>query len=130
VGVKSFIAVIVAGSPLALIFAWPFELTPEGIKRSDEVPADVSITNKIGRKLLVMMALVAGVAGSLLVWQIVRRSPAAGSATPATSCTSADDRDATVHRRSCRGLSLPGRVAGTRSWWSGADGANVLRQDW
>ena len=49
-----------------------------GIKRSEEVPADVSITNKIGRKLLVMMALVAGAAGSLLVWQIVRRSPAAG----------------------------------------------------
>ncbi len=41
------------------------------------------------RKLLVMMALVAGVAGSLLVWQIVRRSPAAGSATPATSISMA-----------------------------------------
>ena len=61
----------------------------EGIKRSEEVPADVSITNKVGRKLLVMMALVAGVAGSLLVWQIVRRSPAAGSATPATSISMA-----------------------------------------
>ncbi len=56
---KAFIAMIAAGFPLALIFAWAFELTPEGIKRSDEVPADESITNKTGRKLLVMVALVA-----------------------------------------------------------------------
>ncbi len=71
----------------------------EGIKRSEKVPADVSITNKTGRKLLVMMALVAGAAGSLLVWQIVRRSPAAGSATPATSI-----RMAAVPLKSTAGL--------------------------
>lgn len=63
------------------------------------MPADVSITNKIGRKLLVMMALVAGAAGSLLVWHIVRRSPAAGSATPATSI-----RMAAVPLKSTAGL--------------------------
>ncbi len=30
---KLVIAVVVLGFPLALIFAWAFELTPEGIKR-------------------------------------------------------------------------------------------------
>ncbi|CAN5770714.1 hypothetical protein BH20VER1_BH20VER1_22770 [soil metagenome] len=59
-----------------------FELTPEGIKRSDEVPADQSIAEKTGRKLLVIVALVASLAGGLLVWQWTRQgSPAAGSAT-------------------------------------------------
>ena len=37
------IALVVLGFPLALIFAWAFELTPEGIKRTDEVgPGDAS----------------------------------------------------------------------------------------
>jgi TolB-like protein/Flp pilus assembly protein TadD len=38
---KVFVAVIVLGFPIALIFAWAFELTPEGIKRTefaDELP--------------------------------------------------------------------------------------------
>ncbi len=35
---RVFVAGIAAGFPLALIFAWAFELTPHGIKRTEEVP--------------------------------------------------------------------------------------------
>jgi TolB-like protein/Tfp pilus assembly protein PilF len=42
---------VVAGFPLALIFAWAFELTPEGIKREAEVDRTESITHVMGRKL-------------------------------------------------------------------------------
>src|SRR6266513_3337561 len=38
---KVFVAVIVLGFPIALIIAWAFELTPEGLKRTefaDELP--------------------------------------------------------------------------------------------
>jgi TolB-like protein len=42
---------VVAGFPLALIFAWAFELTPEGIKREAEVDRTESITHLMGRKL-------------------------------------------------------------------------------
>ena len=45
------IIVILAGFPLALIVAWAFELTPEGLKRETAVDPAESITSKTGRKL-------------------------------------------------------------------------------
>jgi len=39
------------GLPFALIFAWVFELTPEGLKREREVDPSSSITPQTGRKL-------------------------------------------------------------------------------
>ncbi len=45
------IVVILAGFPLALILAWAFELTPEGIKRDAEVDRTESTTHVTGRKL-------------------------------------------------------------------------------
>jgi hypothetical protein len=38
--------------PIALVIAWAFELTPEGIKRGEEVEPNESITRKTGRKLV------------------------------------------------------------------------------
>jgi len=34
---KIFVAIIAAGFPIALVIAWAFELTPEGIKRTEDV---------------------------------------------------------------------------------------------
>jgi TolB-like protein len=42
---------LVAGLPLALIFAWAFELTPEGLKKEKDVDRTQSITRNTGRKL-------------------------------------------------------------------------------
>ena len=42
---------VLIGFPLALIVAWAFELTPEGIKRESAVAPDESITRQTGRKL-------------------------------------------------------------------------------
>ena len=42
---------VVAGFPLALILAWAFEMTPEGIKRDADVDPAESITHVTGRKL-------------------------------------------------------------------------------
>jgi len=41
----------IIGFPFALLFAWAFELTPEGLKRDHEVDRSSSITNVTGRKL-------------------------------------------------------------------------------
>lgn len=49
--VKVVTFLIVLGFPIALIFAWAFELTPEGIKREADVDRSVSITKQTGRKL-------------------------------------------------------------------------------
>ena len=42
---------VIFGFPLALILAWAFELTPEGIKREAEVDRTDSTTHVTGRKL-------------------------------------------------------------------------------
>ena len=42
---------VVVGFPLALILAWAFELTPEGIKRDQDVESPESATRQTGRKL-------------------------------------------------------------------------------
>jgi len=39
------------GLPIALIFAWVFEMTPDGIKRESEITPEDSITAHSGRKL-------------------------------------------------------------------------------
>jgi len=42
---------LAVGLPLAMIFAWAFELTPEGLKREHTVDRSHSITRTTGRKL-------------------------------------------------------------------------------
>ena len=47
-----FVIILVGiGFPLALIFAWAFELTPEGLKKSKEVDITESVTDRTGKKL-------------------------------------------------------------------------------
>ena len=55
------IVLLAIGFPLALLFAWAYELTPEGLKRTEEVPLEHSITANTGQKLnYVLLGLVAG----------------------------------------------------------------------
>ena len=42
---------LILGFPMALFFAWAFELTPEGLKKEKDVDRSVSITHGTGRKL-------------------------------------------------------------------------------
>jgi len=48
----TFVTVLlIIGFPVALIFAWAFELTPEGIKRDADADRSESVTRRTGRKL-------------------------------------------------------------------------------
>jgi TolB-like protein/Tfp pilus assembly protein PilF len=53
---------ILIGFPLALIFAWAFELTPDGIEKSKDVEITESVTASTGKKLngLIIGALSVG----------------------------------------------------------------------
>ncbi|MDZ4730852.1 MAG: FlgO family outer membrane protein [Xanthomonadales bacterium] len=63
-----FMLALGIGLPIALIFAWAFELTPEGIKREKDVDRSQSITPKTGRKLdFVIIGVMAVVIVLLLV---------------------------------------------------------------
>jgi len=65
---KSLAVLILLGFPFACLFAWAFELTPEGIKKTREVDQSASITHSTGRKLdfVIIAALV--IALGYFIW--------------------------------------------------------------
>ena len=66
---KFLLAVAAIGFPLALVFSWAYELTPEGMKREKEVDRTESITHQTGRRLdrVIMLVLVGAVA--YFIWE-------------------------------------------------------------
>jgi len=48
---RSIVILLLVGFIPAMIFSWVFELTPEGIKRDDEVPIEESIAPQTARKM-------------------------------------------------------------------------------
>ncbi len=63
--VQTLVVLVVLGFPIALVLAWAFELTPEGIKRTEEVDLGETVTRRSGRKLdfliIAVLVLVIGV---------------------------------------------------------------------
>ena len=66
---KTLAALLLLGFPFACLFAWAFEMTPEGVKKTAEVDRSTSITHSTGRKLdfVIIGALV--VALGYFVWE-------------------------------------------------------------
>src|SRR4029450_3616030 len=65
--VRLVVLLLIIGFPVALVLAWAFELTPEGIKRTEEVAPHESITHRTGRKIdFVIIAVFALVIALLL----------------------------------------------------------------
>src|SRR5437868_1427250 len=73
---KIFIIVIIFGFPVALIFSWAFEITPEGIKLESEIASNKSITRRTGRKIVAVTIALGVVAAGLFVYQLVRSKSA------------------------------------------------------
>jgi TolB-like protein/Flp pilus assembly protein TadD len=69
---KVFVAVLVLGFPIALVFSWAFEITPEGIKREEDVSPGESITHHTGRKIVGLTIVIAVIAAALFVFQLLR----------------------------------------------------------
>jgi len=67
--VQLVVLVTVIGFPIALVLSWAFEITPEGIKREEDV--DRRIVRKTGRKLTGVIIAVAFVAFGLFLFQLV-----------------------------------------------------------
>ncbi|MDH4020424.1 MAG: tetratricopeptide repeat protein [Xanthomonadales bacterium] len=49
--IKTVLVLLATGLPFALFFAWAFEMTPEGLKREQDVDRSQSIAPQTGRKL-------------------------------------------------------------------------------
>ena len=75
---KTLLFLILMGFVIALFIAWAYEMTPEGIKRAEDVDPNTSITQHTGRKLDRLVIIVLLLAVSLLVFDRYRDNPAGG----------------------------------------------------
>ncbi len=80
--VRLVVLLIILGFPLALLISWAFELTPEGLKRTEDVLPNDSNPRLSRRKFAVLVASIAVLAGGLLFFRLVQ-SPSTASAHPA-----------------------------------------------
>lgn len=79
-----FLLAVAVGFPIAVLFAWAYEMTPDGIKREKEVDRDRSITQETGRKLnraiiIVLAAAVIFLLADKLLFQDDAGSTVAGN---------------------------------------------------
>lgn len=70
--VQVVVLAMVIGFPIALVLAWAFELTPEGIKREEDVASRRSRTRQAGRRLTALIIVVAALATGVTVFRFLR----------------------------------------------------------
>src|SRR5229473_3091309 len=68
--VRLVVLLTIVGFPIAVVCAWAFEMTPEGIKLEGDV--DRRVTRKTGRKLTALIVIVAAVAAGVTVFRFLR----------------------------------------------------------
>jgi TolB-like protein len=80
-------SLLVMGLPVALILAWAYEMTPEGVKLTKKVPLSDSITHVTGRKLnYVLAGLIIVLVGYIVIDKaFIGRSPVETVVTPAVT---------------------------------------------
>ena len=98
---KLVLFLLALGFPIALIFSWIYELTPEGIKRESEIDRTESITGHTGHRInitigvLLVLAIVVVVADRLVVDDDAP-SPAAAALAPPADEAEVDDKSIAV----------------------------------
>lgn len=63
-----FMLALAVGFPLAIFFAWAFEVTPDGVKRESEVDRSQSVTKQTGSKLNLVIFVAMGLALAWFAW--------------------------------------------------------------
>src|ERR1043166_6732655 len=87
--VQTLIVLVATGFPIALIIAWAFELTPEGLKRTEDV--DLAASARQPRKHTWIFVVVVGAAlsvGLFFVGRYTARNTASGASTEAVAASS------------------------------------------
>src|SRR6476469_4264832 len=74
--VRVVVAASVLGFPVALIIAWAFEMTPQGLKRADNVAPDDYIPRWSTRKFAALVLSVAILAAGVPLVHVLRKKPA------------------------------------------------------
>jgi TolB-like protein len=125
---KTVIVLIAIGFPFALLFAWAFEITPEGVKKTRDVPVSASVTSSTGRKLDFVIIATLAVALSYFIWERLSRDAAApieseqlAEAQPAESVVDPAEAEAAPVNRSIAVLPFVNMSSDTEQEWF-ADG--------
>ncbi len=82
---KVFMLALAIGFPLAIFFAWAFEMTPDGIKKEKDVDRSQSIAPKTGRKLDRTIIVVLLVAVIYFAWDNFSPVPSASRSSTNTT---------------------------------------------
>jgi TolB-like protein/Flp pilus assembly protein TadD len=69
--VQMVVLAMVIGFPIALVLSWAFELTPEGIKREEEIGPRRLPTRQTGRKLTALIIVVAALAAGVTAFRFL-----------------------------------------------------------
>ena len=81
---------LILGFPIAMIFAWAFEMTPEGLRKVKEVDRGESITHVTGRKLDFAIIGLLAIALAYFVWEARFSGAGATEADAETAAISTD----------------------------------------
>lgn len=65
--IQVFTVALILGFPVIVLFAWAYEITPEGLKPTSQVDKTQSITRETGRKLNLAVAVLFAVAVAVLL---------------------------------------------------------------
>src|SRR3954467_7409905 len=80
---KLLVVILAAGFIVALVVAWAFEMTPEGLKRTEDISPDEigALPYWSKRKFAGLIITIALIAAGLLAFQLGRSKSGPGSAT-------------------------------------------------
>ena len=69
---------IILGFPLAVVFSWAYELTPQGLEKTKRVPVADSITPTTGRRLnyVILGLMTIGIAFLIVEHYVLEQAPA------------------------------------------------------
>ena len=80
---KAFVVFLALGFVISVMISWAFEATPEGLKRTENVPAGVVLPTWSPRKFATFIVAVAVIAAGLLAFNLFRTKPASPPTTAA-----------------------------------------------
>ena len=72
---SAVVVLTLLGFPIALVIAWAFEMTPDGMKRTENVSPNEAIPQWSARKFAAFIVTIALLAAALFLFQISRSKP-------------------------------------------------------
>ncbi|WP_174754939.1 hypothetical protein [Arenimonas daejeonensis] len=105
---RAIIILLALGFIPALVFAWVYELTPEGIRREKDVDRSQSIVDQTARKLDIAVIVMLFAVGGLVLWQRT-----AGQGSESIPLASSADAPSTARETDADPGPDPGTTPGT-----------------